>query len=251
MAAVYEDVDKTPDNLILWFHHLPYTYKLKSGSTVIQHFYDAHYAGAETAQTFPLLWETLEGKIDDERYQHMLYRLRYQAGHSVVWRDAISMFYNNLSGIKDEKGRVGNHTYRIEAESMKASGYNRANVSPREMASGGVAMTATGGGGSLSATLDFPAGTYDVAINYYDVNPGKANWAVSINDKEIGKFGGDIESRLGKDPSDKLDGHSAARMTFRNVTIETGDTIKVTGSPNGNEAAPVDYVAILPQGFLD
>jgi alpha-glucuronidase len=52
VAAVYGNISTTPDNLLLWFHHVNYTHRLHSGETVIQHFYDAHYTGAETAQSF-------------------------------------------------------------------------------------------------------------------------------------------------------------------------------------------------------
>lgn len=252
IAARFEKIETTPDDLLLWFHHVRYTQRLpQSGKTVMQHFYDAHYAGAETAQTFGPLWETLKGKIDDERFDHVLYRLNYQAGHSIVWRDFITTFYNKLSGIADEKGRFGKHPWRIEAESMTLSGYRATSVNPSEAASGGRAIVASGGSATATAKLSFPAGTYDVAVNYFDVNPGKARWQIAINDKKIGEWQGDIENRLGKDPSDKLDGHSAARITFRNITIAQGDTVKITGSGNGNEAAPVDYISFLPPGVVD
>lgn len=49
VAEKFESIETTPDDLLLWFHHVNYTHVLKSGKSVIQHFYDAHYAGAETA----------------------------------------------------------------------------------------------------------------------------------------------------------------------------------------------------------
>ncbi|PKS10978.1 hypothetical protein jhhlp_002737 [Lomentospora prolificans] len=250
VAAMYEDVETTPENLILWFHHLPWTHKLSTGKTIIQHFYDAHYAGAETAQTFPLLWQTLKGKIDDERYEAQLYRLEYQAGHSVVWRDFICRFYNKMSGIQDEQDRVNNHVWRIEAESMTLSGYSRANANPSEAASGSV-VTAGGGGGSASAEIPFDSGVYDIAVGYFDVSNGKASWTISIGDEVIGEWQGDVESHISKASSNGLDGHSAARVTFRGVTVEKGQTVKITGSPNGGEAAPLDYVSFQPEGILD
>jgi alpha-glucuronidase len=85
IAQMYENVETTPDNLLLWFHHVPYTQRLKSGKTVIQHFYDAHYEGAATAQEFVRQWESLEGKVDVERYEAVLFEQKFQAGHSLVW----------------------------------------------------------------------------------------------------------------------------------------------------------------------
>ncbi|KAG9194739.1 alpha-glucuronidase [Alternaria panax] len=81
VAQIYEDIESTPDNLLLWFHHVPYTHRMKSNKTVIQHFYDAHYEGAATAQEFVGQWESLKGKIDDERHEHVLFRQIFQAGH--------------------------------------------------------------------------------------------------------------------------------------------------------------------------
>ncbi len=50
LAKMYESAATTPDELLLFFHHVPYTYKLHSGKTVIQHIYDSHYQGAERRQ---------------------------------------------------------------------------------------------------------------------------------------------------------------------------------------------------------
>ncbi|MGH9549513.1 MAG: alpha-glucuronidase family glycosyl hydrolase, partial [Terriglobales bacterium] len=43
IQRLYESEKTTPDNLLLFFHHVPYTYVLRSGKTVIQHIYDSHY----------------------------------------------------------------------------------------------------------------------------------------------------------------------------------------------------------------
>lgn len=58
---------------------VPYTHRLKSGETVIQHFYNAHYAGAATAQTFVTQWSSLKGKVDSQRFEDVLFRQKYQA----------------------------------------------------------------------------------------------------------------------------------------------------------------------------
>jgi alpha-glucuronidase len=81
---MYENIDTTPDNLLLWFPHVKYTYVLHSSKTAIQYFYDAHYRGAAAAQTFLTLWRSLKDKIDDERYDHIHYRQAYQTGNSIV-----------------------------------------------------------------------------------------------------------------------------------------------------------------------
>ncbi|KAK9619110.1 hypothetical protein V6Z94_006130 [Aspergillus fumigatus] len=253
VAAMYENIETTPDNLLLWFHHVNYTQRLHSGKTVIQHFYDAHYTGAETAQTFVSQWESLRERIDAERYQHVLTRLIYQAGHSIVWRDAINNFYHNLSGIADEKQRVGHHPWRVEAEDMQLDGYVPYAVSPFETASNYTAIVTASNGttGTASATLDFKTGTYDLGINYYDMYGGKSHWTVYLNDRVVGQWQGNSEDVLSHTPSIYLDGHSATRITFRDVKIHKGDRLKIVGKPDGVEPAPLDYVVVLPQGIVD
>jgi alpha-glucuronidase len=228
-----------PEELLLWFHHVPYTHRLKSGKTVIQHFYDAHYTGAEMAQTFLTQWEALRGLIDDERFEYVAFRLAYQAGHSIVWRDTVNGFYHAKSGIPDETGRVGNHSWRIEAEAMELSGYEIVSVTPPETASGGRAIITKSkeSPGTAKIVLDFPPDTYNVAINYYDHLGGKSKY--------------DLEDKFGHDFSEFLDGHSATRATFPGIKVENGDVLKIVGYPDGNEFAPLDYVSILPEGVVD
>ena len=251
---MYENIETTPDNLLLWFHHVPYTHVLKSGKTVIQHFYDAHYAGSAVAQTFVPLWQSLKGRVDDERYEHVLFRLVYQAGHALVWRDSITTFYFNKSGIPDGAGRVGHHKYRIEAEAMQLDGYKPYDVSPFEAASGFrcVVTSTNATQGVASTTLDgFAAGTYNLAVNYYDMALGNSTWAAYVDGTLVGEWKGDLEYILGRAPSPYVDGHTATRVTFKGVRIKNGSTLKIVGTPDGREPAPLDYVSILPEGMID
>ena len=85
-------------------------------------------------------WTTLKGRVDDERFDKVQGLLQYQAGHAIVWRDAVSNWFLRMSGIPDAKGRVGNYPDRVEAESMQLRGYAPADVTPWETASGGKAV---------------------------------------------------------------------------------------------------------------
>lgn len=253
VARMYEDIATTPDDLLLWFHHVNYTHPLHSGKSVIQHIYDAHYDGAEMAHGFVDMWENLQDKIDTERYHDVLARLVYQAGHSIVWRDAIVNYYHNLAGIPDIFGRVGNHPWRIEAENMTLDGYEVYVVDPFETASNACAIvTATNSTtGSAVAKITVPSGVYNIAVNYFDLYGGQSSWTVYLNDRQVGQWSGDSENSFGHVPSIYLDGHSAMRITFRGVAVQSGDTFRILGESNGIEPAPVDYVAFLPEDVVD
>jgi alpha-glucuronidase len=107
MRKMYESLSACPDNLLLFFHHVPWTYVLHSGKTVIQHIYDSHYEGAERAHDFIARWQTLAGHVDDARYRDILARFEFQAGEAFKWRDVICAWAYRMSGIPDQKGRVG------------------------------------------------------------------------------------------------------------------------------------------------
>jgi len=106
VARMFESLETCPDELLLFFHHVPYTHRLKSGKTVIQHIYDSHFDGVAQARGFRAAWKSLEGKIDYERYVHVLDRLDQQIEHATLWRDTINDYFLELSGIADEQGRL-------------------------------------------------------------------------------------------------------------------------------------------------
>ncbi|WDH99671.1 alpha-glucuronidase family glycosyl hydrolase [Paenibacillus urinalis] len=105
-AERYESLETCPDELLLFFHHVPYTHVLKSGKTVIQHIYDTHFDGVEGVETLIRRWSKLEGQIDSERYQGIMERLEGQLAHSKEWRDIINTYFYRKSGISDELERT-------------------------------------------------------------------------------------------------------------------------------------------------
>ena len=93
--------------MLLFFHHVPYTYVLHSGKTVIQYIYDSHYEGAERAHGFIARWQTLAGHVDEQRYKDILSRFEFQADEALKWRDVICAWAYRMSGIPDRNGRIG------------------------------------------------------------------------------------------------------------------------------------------------
>ena len=101
----YEDLSSCPDELLLFFHHVPYTHVLHSGKTVIQHIYDTHFEGVERVKEYQAVWESLKDSLDEESYLNMKERLVWQLENAVSWRDQVNTYFYRKSGIPDEKGR--------------------------------------------------------------------------------------------------------------------------------------------------
>ena len=244
VARVYESLAACPDALLLFMHHVAYTHRLHSGPSVIQYIYDSHYSGADAAAGLVTRWRTLEGRIDDQRYQAVLARLTYQAGHAIVWRDAVCNWFLRLSGIPDEHGRAGHFPGRYEAEDMTLSGYKPVDVTPWETASGGRGVACEGRDGcSASFRYDHPPGRYDVTVEYFDQNNGVSKYKLWVAGRLAGQWAADDTL-----PASTLNGSSATRHTVPGVTLRTGDEIRVEGVPDGGEPAPLDYVELRPSG---
>ncbi|WP_243735289.1 alpha-glucuronidase family glycosyl hydrolase [Paenibacillus turpanensis] len=105
-AAMYNDIRRCPDELLLFFHHVPYSHRLHSGETVIEHIYNTRFQGAERAEKMKEQWQSLEGKIDSARYEQVLGRLTEQAVHAKHWRDVINTYFYRKSGVSDALGRL-------------------------------------------------------------------------------------------------------------------------------------------------
>lgn len=104
-ASAYDDKEKCPEELLLFFHHIPYTWQLKTGKTVIQHIYDTHFEGVDIVDEMAQRFEKLQGRLPDKVYERVTVRLAHQKEHAREWRDQINSYFYRKSGIPDEKGR--------------------------------------------------------------------------------------------------------------------------------------------------
>jgi len=244
VARVYESVDTTPDELLLFFHRVPYTYVLHSGKTVIQHIYDSHYEGAERVQGYVEQWISLKGRIDNERYAAVLARLEYQAGHARVWRDAICNWFLRLSGIADAKGRVGHHPDRLEAEDMELHGYVPLDVAPPETASGGKAIECLPPAQSCETIFHFQQnpGWYDLDVQYFDQNNGASKFRIFVGKQLVDEWVADDLL-----PNAKVGGDTSVRRRISGLVLRPGDEIRIEGIPDGGEHAVIDYVELRPR----
>jgi alpha-glucuronidase len=242
VARIYESLDTTPDNLLLFFHHVPYGYRLHSGKTVIQHIYDSHYEGAERAEEFVSRWQSLQGRVDEQRFQEILAKLEFQAGHARVWRDAVCNWFYKVSGIADAGNRVGHHPDRIEAESMDLQGYVPMDITPWENASGGKGIQCMSAAGcTASFRFDRAPGWYDMDIEYFDQNNGESKFRVLLGDRVVNEWVAD-----NKLPARRPGADSSTRKRIREIALRPGDLIRIEGVPDWEEHAGLDFVETHP-----
>ncbi|MFI9748507.1 alpha-glucuronidase [Streptomyces collinus] len=104
-AELYESPDTCPDELLLFFHHVPYGHVLQSGKTVIQHIYDTHFEGVEEVEEARAVWDALAGLVDPARHARVAERYEEQLRGAREWRDQVNSYFFRKSGVPDGRGR--------------------------------------------------------------------------------------------------------------------------------------------------
>ena len=100
LKSMYNDVTTCPENLILWFHHLPWDYKMKSGRTLWDELCLTFQSGINEARSFIDIWNSVEQYVDPMRFADVKVKLERQAKDAIWWRDATIQYFQQFSGMK-------------------------------------------------------------------------------------------------------------------------------------------------------
>lgn len=100
----YEDPETCPDLYLLFYHRLPYSFRMKDGRTLIQRIYDDHFEGYEETREMA---ETLSSlPFPEPDASEIRDRMEKQLKNAREWCDIINTFFHRLSGVPDAHGRV-------------------------------------------------------------------------------------------------------------------------------------------------
>jgi alpha-glucuronidase len=94
----WNDPSTTPESLLLWFHRIPWDYRLASGKTVWQGLVEHYTRGAEEARGLERQWATVDGQVDADRFEAVAMKLRQQAHEAAAWRDKCLRYFQQFSG---------------------------------------------------------------------------------------------------------------------------------------------------------
>jgi len=104
--SLYSNLDTCPENMLLYFHRLPYSYKLKDGRTLLQFIYDTHFEGYNEVEGFIKSWNSIKSLLPEAAYNSVSDRLKMQLENAKEWRDVVNTYFCRITGITDEKGRL-------------------------------------------------------------------------------------------------------------------------------------------------
>jgi alpha-glucuronidase len=93
----FNDPATCPDTYLLWFHHLPWTFRMKNGNTLWNELCYQYYAGVDSVKAMQQTWKQQQGKIDTERFNHVSMLLNIQLNEAIWWRNACVLYFQTFS----------------------------------------------------------------------------------------------------------------------------------------------------------
>ncbi len=97
---IYNKVDECPEQLLLWFHHVPWTHKMHNGETLWEALCHTYDHGVRQAEAFARIWNQMKPYVDAERYEAQKLNFDRQAKDAWWWRDACLLYFQQFSGMK-------------------------------------------------------------------------------------------------------------------------------------------------------
>ena len=97
MQQRFLDVRTTPEAFLLWFHHVPWNFKMQSGRTLWEELCYRYYSGVAAAKAMQQQWNTLNGRVDKERFKQVQMLLAIQVKEACWWRNACLLYFQTFS----------------------------------------------------------------------------------------------------------------------------------------------------------
>lgn len=97
LCRLYDDPATCPEPYLLWFHHLPWNHRMKSGRTLWDELCHRYDSGVQQVREFQKTWDRVESLIDAERFRDVQSRLKTQLRDAVWWKDACLLYFQEFS----------------------------------------------------------------------------------------------------------------------------------------------------------
>jgi alpha-glucuronidase len=101
-----DDENTCPESFLLWFHHVPWSHRMKSGRTLWEELCFSYDSGADAAKTMETTWNSLKDKINDEqRHREVAQRLAIQSRDAAAWRDKCLQYFQSVNHLPMPSGQ--------------------------------------------------------------------------------------------------------------------------------------------------
>jgi len=97
LRGEFENVKTTPDEYLMWFHHVPWNYKMKSGKTMWIELIEHYNKGVDAVKNMRAVWAAQKSKVDAQRFADEVHALNVQLDDAETWRDACLLYFQTFS----------------------------------------------------------------------------------------------------------------------------------------------------------
>ena len=99
IAQYYGDLKTCPEEYLLWFHHLPWDYKMKNGKILWDNLGIKYQEGVNEVKNMITIWESAKPYVDAERHQEVAQLLNIQLKEAIWWKDACMTYFQTFSNL--------------------------------------------------------------------------------------------------------------------------------------------------------
>jgi alpha-glucuronidase len=96
----FEDINTCPEKFLLWFHHIPWNFKMKSGRNLWEELCFLYNAGVDSVRCMQKDWQEVQPYIDKDRFHQVTMLLEVQEMEAAWWRDACLSYFQTFSRMK-------------------------------------------------------------------------------------------------------------------------------------------------------
>ncbi|MBE61004.1 MAG: hypothetical protein CMB89_01460 [Flammeovirgaceae bacterium] len=97
VTHLLNDPKTCPEKFLLWFHHLPWDYQMKSGKDLWTELCLSYQTGINQVRTMQKKWSSLQSDIDTERFQSVTMLLKIQEEEAIWWKDACLWYFQQYA----------------------------------------------------------------------------------------------------------------------------------------------------------
>jgi alpha-glucuronidase len=95
-CSLYDDINTCPERYLLWFHHVPWTYRLKSGNTLWEELQVRYARGVKEVEDFISIWQEARTTIDLQRWKEVDDRLQHQLENAQEWQKSCLDYFGSF-----------------------------------------------------------------------------------------------------------------------------------------------------------
>lgn len=102
-CSLYDDISTCPERYLLWFHHVPWTYRTNSGRTLWEEMQYRYHRGVSEVEEFCQVWKTVRNDIDEQRWQEVEERMQHQLENAREWCDTCLQYFGNFANSTEKE----------------------------------------------------------------------------------------------------------------------------------------------------